>query len=117
VPARNFTIGLAERVRAMGGPPAWMVRKKTIEDIEADFLDRLEEALATSEAAAQKVLGTLRIDKLNELIAQHNRYYPIEANLPMSAITSDYLELGKPWRPHPGWTAETLLARARDESA
>ena len=116
-PARNFSISLADRVRAMGGPPAWMVRKKTIEDIEADFLDRLEEALLVSDAQVQKVLGTMRIDKLNELIATHNRYYPAEANLPMSPETSEYLELGKPWRPHPGWTAESLLARARRESA
>jgi len=116
-PARNFSISLADRVRAMAGPPAWMVRKKTIEDIEADFLDRLEEALLVSDAQVQKVLETIRIDKLNELIAVHNRYYPAEANLPMSPETSEYLELGKPWRPHPGWTTESLLARARRESA
>ena len=50
---------------------------------------------------------------LNELIAKHNRYYPIEANLPMELRTGRLIERGVPWRPMPAVTAADLLARAR----
>jgi hypothetical protein len=46
-------------------------------------------------------------DKLNELIRQHNAWYPVEANLPMDPRTRDYvavrgasyrrMELGPAW--------------------
>ncbi len=37
-------------------------------------------------------------DRVNELIAQHNEYYPIERNLPVSTRTGEYLTVsGRPY--------------------
>ena len=39
---------------------------------------------------------------MNELIAQHNEYYPIERSLPIDLRTGDYLTLsGRPYRREP----------------
>ncbi len=43
-----------------------------------------------------------RFDGLNELIRQHNEYYPIERNLPLDPRTGDYLVVsGRPYRRKP----------------
>jgi hypothetical protein len=36
---------------------------------------------------------------LNRLIDEHNRYYPIERNLPMDPRSGALLVKGEPWRP------------------
>jgi len=63
-------------------------------------------------ASAEKV--TVAIEKklvlLNELIDKHNRYYPIEANLPFDMQTGRLLERGVPWKPLPHQTLESLRA-------
>ena len=48
----------------------------------------------------------------NDLIGRHNRYYPIEANLPIDVRSGKLLERGAPWRPLPAVTMDELLARA-----
>ena len=41
-------------------------------------------------------------DDVNELIAQHNEYYPIERNLPIDIRSGDYLTInGRPFRREP----------------
>jgi len=41
-------------------------------------------------------------DRVNELIAQHNEYYPIERNLPIDLRTGDYLTVsGRSYRREP----------------
>ena len=52
------------------------------------------------------------IERMNRLIDDHNRYYPIEANLPIDVRTRRLIERGAPWRPLPVVTAADLLARA-----
>ena len=37
---------------------------------------------------------TWRFDELNELIAQHNDWYPIERDLPLNPRTGDYVRVG-----------------------
>jgi hypothetical protein len=48
-----------------------------------------------------------RFDDVNELIARHNRYYPIEARLAMDPRTGDFVRLGgERYERHPldaGW--------------
>ena len=111
-PATNFTLSVAERLQAyVQGVPSHIRRRRRIEDLEAKLLARLATAaaprddLATSEVAAD-------LAQLNELIARHNRYYPIEANLAVELRTGRLLERGAPWRPLAPITAEKLLARA-----
>ena len=121
-PPRNFTLTLEERVRALGGPPAYMRRKRAIEDLEESLLARVRARIdagmdAASIARDAERDGTTRdITRLNELIAKHNRYYPMEANLPYSAKTGQMLErpFDKPWAPLEVWSIERLIGRVLD---
>jgi hypothetical protein len=54
--------------------------------------------------------------RTKKLIARHNRYYPMEANLPIEVRTGRLIDRGVPWRPLPPVTAADLLARARRPS-
>ena len=117
VPARNFTITTAERVRAIaGGPPAWVLRRRRIEDLEEWLLRDLAE-VAEKEGACPSGLTTAqerRLAELNRLVDAHNRYYPIEADLPMDPRTGRTMDRGVPWTPMKGVAADALLARARE---
>jgi hypothetical protein len=107
----NFRISLEARVRAAAGIPAHMRRKRRIEDLEMTLQNALadvfEKALYQSgdEQQAQTAMveyaKQMNLGLLNELIDRHNRYYPIEANLPMDVRTGRLMFLGKPWEPLP----------------
>ncbi len=60
-----------------------------------------------------------RFDHVNELIGQHNEYYPIERNLPLDPRTGDYLMVaGRTYRRKPvgpGWIFERLPPSPRME--
>jgi len=58
-----------------------------------------------------------QIEQLARLIDNHNRYYPIEANLPIDVRSSQLMDWGKPWAPTPAPSAEALIARARAVAA
>lgn len=132
-PPRNFTLSIEERTRALViGVPAYALRKRKIEDAEARFVRELVElrdklrdkdvgrALAPADVS-QALLAhaeTFDLGPVNKLIATHNRYYPIEANLPIDPATGGYLLYGRLWAPEAPWTAARLVARAeRDERA
>jgi len=121
-PAHDFTLTTEDRVRALaGGPPAFMRRLRSIEDLEEGIVRSLaallEEARAAGrppEAHARAAAPVAMLEKLNDLIARHNRWYPIEANLPMRPRTGELIDrTGEPFRPRPQLTLEELLARAR----
>jgi len=112
-PPRNFTLSIEERLRAYAqGAPGYIRRKRRIEDLEERLIRQLAAALVPSKAAASaEVVADLAL--LNDLIAKHNRYYPIEANLPIDVQTRRLVERGgTPWRPLPAVTLADLLARA-----
>ncbi len=112
VPARNFTLTVDDRVRAYTqGVPGYIRRRRRIEDLEA----RLVAALRLAEDPVQAVGSTAiaaELATLNDLIARHNRYYPIEANLPIEVRTGRLLDRGVPFRPLAPVSAGDLLARA-----
>lgn len=111
-PPRNFTLTVEERLRAYAqGPPGYMRRRRRIEDLEARLIQKLMGPHPFVEVATSAEF-VAEIDLLNDLIAQHNRYYPIEANLPIDVRTRRLIERGAPWRPLPVVTAADLLARA-----
>jgi hypothetical protein len=127
-PPRNFKISIEERVRALAsGAPAWAVRKRRIEDAIARYertLRDVQDALLVADAPAERIEAKLlerakRFDiaKTNALIETHNRYYPIEANLPIDPRTGGYLQLGRPWQREPLVTAEALVAVVRAAAA
>jgi hypothetical protein len=112
-PPRNFTLSIDERLRAYAqGVPGYIRRRRRIEDLESRLIQRLAAAeSAAAVAASAEVVADLAL--LNDLIAKHNRYYPIEANLPIDVQTRRLVERGgTPWRPLPAVTAANLLARA-----
>jgi hypothetical protein len=118
-PARNFTIPLAARVRAAAGPPAYAVRKRRIEDLEDEVLATIGEALATSPdlASARRALEgdrriARRLRELAVLVDAHNRFYPVEANLPLDPKTGALLERGRRWEPLPPPSLDGFVARA-----
>jgi hypothetical protein len=125
-PPRNFTVPVEERIRALAiGVPAWSARKRRIEDREEDVVgilvavydeataggapDHEARALMRASWSAARALDLVRLRKL---VADHNRWYPIEANLPFDPSTGDYLVYGRRWTPEPEPTAERYVARA-----
>jgi hypothetical protein len=120
-PPRNFTLGVDERIRALTiGAPAYAIRKRKIEDTEAKWVDTLVElrdklvAKGTPrvdiEGALREKAATFDYRRLNELVALHNRWYPVEANLPMD-LRGRYLVYGRVWHPETELTPERILAR------
>lgn len=123
-PVRNFSLSVDERIRALTiGVPSWAARKRRIEDTEerhvADLVelhDKLVKKRKTPteiEAALVNAANAINLVKLNELVRTHNRYYPIEANLPMDRKTGSYLVYGREWLPEPPYTAERILRLAQ----
>ena len=106
----NFKISLDARVRAAAGVPAYMRRKRRIEDLEEAlrqalvevYQDALAELEGDEQAARAAMLDSAKamdLGLLNDLIERHNRYYPIEANLPTDPKTGKFLLVGKVWEP------------------
>ena len=110
--ARNFTQTLAERVRAQEGVPAHIRRKREIEDRFEAAVAKLRRRREAGVTLAELAREATRIDlqRLNELIDRHNRYYPIEANLPIDPRSGRSLDNGRPFRPMDFVTAAQLLA-------
>jgi hypothetical protein len=85
-----------------GVRPRWMERIAEIDHSIAfhkrDYgrrYRRLRERYGDDAAAFaerwREVAAAARFDELNELIEQHNEYYPIERDLPMDIRTRDYV--------------------------
>ena len=99
-------------------PPAYMRRLRAIEIEYQSQLRRLESAYRALDAVCghdpelfsrswQAHVRQWRFDRLNELIRDHNKWYPVEADLPMDPRVRDYvpvrgrsyrrMELGPEW--------------------
>ena len=111
-PPRNFTLSVEERLRAYAqGVPGYIRRRRRIEDLEARLVATIAAVEVPAEAAmAPQITADLAL--LNDLIGRHNRYYPIEANLPVEVRSGRLLDRGAPWRPLPAVTVADLLPRA-----
>ena len=105
-------MSVGDRLRAYAqGVPGYIRRRRRIEDLEAPLIQKVAEAVVPSElVSSPEVAAELAL--LNDLIARHNRYYPIEANLPVDVRTRRLMERGAPWRPLPSVMPADLLARA-----
>ena len=121
-PPRNFTLDVNDRMRALTiGAPAFATRKKRIEDMGdahvdklVDLHEKLTEKGHAAEAIRARLVDTanaLDLKRMNELVAIHNRYYPMEANLPMN-LRGHYMIYGRPWHPEPPWTPERIVELA-----
>jgi hypothetical protein len=115
--------------------PRYMERLREIETAIAEQRRRLERAyVAMQEEAggdadqfarrwrAHARAQAPRFADLNELIRQHNEWYPIERNLPLDPRTRDYVRpAGRNYRRHaltPEWVLEEFPPMLRaDENA
>jgi hypothetical protein len=84
--------------------PRYMERLREIEQETAELTGRLERAhRALKRECAGDVqafrrlwldrVRSWRFDKLNDLIREHNEWYPVEASLPMDPRTRDYVRI------------------------
>jgi hypothetical protein len=109
---RNFRPGADAALLALGGPLAWMRRLRTIEHLVAEHETRLQAAWDDLRAvhpsdrdfaeAWREVAARWSFADVNEVIARHNRYYPIETRLPMNPRTGDFVPVnGRPYTRDP----------------
>ena len=117
---RNFRPSAEGYLASLGGPLPYMVRLREIEEMTAAHERALEgeRARLTAELPAERVAGAWRaaveawsFDEVNDLIGRHNRWYPVEARLPMDPRRRDYVLVnGRDYRLRP-LDAEWALAR------
>jgi hypothetical protein len=106
---RNFRPDADAAIRALGGPPLWMRRLREIEDgiewhevfLEDAWRTLAKQACEPAEFAVRwtETAATWRFARINRLIDQHNRNFPVEARLPMDPVTRDFVRInGQPYR-------------------
>ena len=101
----RFRLGPVELDRYLAGQLqglAYMRRLRAIEDEEARHLRGLESVWRTlaederDEAAFalawREVASAWDLRRINDLVAKHNAYYPIEARVPMNPRTGTYAQ-------------------------
>lgn len=117
---RNFRPAVDGYIVSLGGPTAYMRRLRDIELETEAHLRRLRgrwhlAALETDDAGAFAARWTREVARwsfhaVNALIERHNRFYPVEARLPMDPRRGDYaLVNGRPYRREPltaGWALD-----------
>ena len=120
--ALNFRPAADSYLAAARGPLAYMVRLHVIESLTAEHEERLAEAWETLAREAggdderfahewNEVARRWSFDEVNDLIARHNRWYPVESRLPMDPERGDFaLVNGKDYRLRP-FDAEWALER------
>jgi len=127
---RNFRPDADRYLTSLGGPLPYMLRLREIESM----IDEHERTLAAArerlaaELPARELadawpeeLSRWSFDEVNELIERHNRWYPVEARLPMDPRRRDYaLVNGRDYRLQPldaAWALERFPAVTRDAGA
>jgi hypothetical protein len=110
---RNFSLATDRYALSLAGPPAHSRRLREIEGeiaaheeslrVEWESIARRHRGDPSGFAAAWRALAARwRFDAVNELIARHNLFYPVEARLPMDPRTRDFVPVGgKPYRIRP----------------
>lgn len=101
---RNFRPAADGYLTALGGPLPFMLRLRDIARLTEEHERRLAEAwrALASDVTEPKAFGEMwraavrdwSFDEVNELIDRHNRFYPIEARLPMDPRTGTYALVG-----------------------
>jgi hypothetical protein len=107
---RNFALSADRYALSLAGPPAHVRRLREIEEEVAAHEEALEAALDELARACARDTRALErrwreiaerwnFDAVNELIRQHNLWYPAEARLPMDPRTRDFVLVGdRPYR-------------------
>jgi hypothetical protein len=120
---RNFRPAADGYLASLGGPLPYMVRLREIEAMTAAHEHALEtEHRRLAEESSPDELARVwrataeswSFDEVNDLIARHNRWYPVEARLPMDPRRGDFaLVNGRDYRRRPldaAWVLERFPA-------
>jgi hypothetical protein len=102
---RNFRPSVDGYVASLGGPLPYMRRLREIEDrveghgaqLAVEWRELAEEHEDEPEEFARlwrRRARTADFGVVNDLIARHNRWYPVEARLPMDVRTRDFALVG-----------------------
>ena len=93
---RRFRAEPDRYLASLGGPLPFMRRLRQIDDEIEALTIRLAHAYAerADDAAWRRLAARWDFGEVNDLIERHNRYYPIEARLPMDPRTRDYVKIG-----------------------
>jgi hypothetical protein len=89
---------------SLGGPLPFMRRLRRIDDEIEALTTRLARAHAerTDAASWRRLAERFDVGEVNDLIERHNRWYPVEARLPMDPRTRDYVKIaGRSYRREP----------------
>ena len=107
----RFSPDAAGYLASLGGPLPYMTRLREIDAMTAAHehaLAAARERLAAEvppaklEDAWRAAVAGWRFDEVNDLIDRHNRWYPVEARLPMDPRRGDYaLVNGRDYRRRP----------------
>ena len=114
---RNFRPSADSYLTSLGGPLPYMQRLREIERLTAahesalaDEHGRLLRSGGDLVAAWRATAHAWRFDEVNDLIDRHNRWYPVEARLPMDPKRGDFaLVNGRDYRIRPldaSWVLE-----------
>jgi hypothetical protein len=128
---RNFRQAADGYLASLGGPLPYMTRLREIERLTEAHAESLtarwhelarEEDDAGAFARAWRAWArTAAFDDVNDLIARHNRWYPMESGLAMDPRSGDYaLVNGQDYRLRPldaAWVLERLPAELTLASA
>ena len=102
---RNFRPEADTYVASLGGPRPYMQRLRQIEyetDRHLEALAAAYEELGDDPAAWRAVAEGWNFTEVNDLIDRHNRWYPLEARLPMDPRSRDFVKVGgRPYRREP----------------
>lgn len=114
---RNFRAEADTYLASLGGPLPYMRRLRQIGAETDQHLALLAEAYDEHRQKPERwraVAERWDFGSVNELIATHNHWYPVEARLPMNPRTRDFVEVGgRPYRLEPldaGWILERFPA-------
>jgi hypothetical protein len=121
---RNFRPDAEGYLASLGGPLPYMARLREIEAMTKAHEEALAAARArlASETVSERFadawadqVARWSFDEVNELIARHNRWFPVESRLPMDPKRRDYaLVNGRDYRRRPldaAWALELFPAR------
>jgi len=102
---RNFKPEADTYVASLGGPLPYMQRLRAIDTETEVHLERLRAAYAENGGDPdrwRRLAETWNFVEVNDLIDKHNRWYPIEARLPMNPRSRDFVQVGgRPYRRRP----------------
>lgn len=119
IPQVNFTIPLEKKIQALSGPPYFAVRARRIEHMTDQLIEKLtakysnmiEKFGSRPNVFARKwkeLIEGWPLDRLNDLIEKHNKYFPIEANLPIDPRSEALMFGSAAWQPKEKITVESL---------